>query len=214
MAKKQKIKPKLLIITGPQGSGNHLFAKIFCADPRVHGWKMNLAEWQGHHLEPFALFWKKPKLLLQQTPKKKFNVTSISCPYFYNQQPHDPNYKEFISCAQKIFDVQLIILGRDKNILEVQQQRVRNTHTTPKFIKYVKSLLRFGLPTQFASQELFFLYGREYLKTLSKTTGFPIPFNSKKFVKDFLNCESNRKYIRYIKEGTFDREIFKACKES
>ena len=45
--------PKLLIVTGPQGSGNHLFAKIFNMHPSVKGWQMMWQEWQGHHLEPF-----------------------------------------------------------------------------------------------------------------------------------------------------------------
>ena len=32
---------KILIITGPQGSGNHLYSKIFAMHPLVNGWKMN-----------------------------------------------------------------------------------------------------------------------------------------------------------------------------
>ena len=30
---------KLLIITGPQGSGNHLFSRILSTHPEVGGWK-------------------------------------------------------------------------------------------------------------------------------------------------------------------------------
>jgi hypothetical protein len=214
MAKKKSIKPKLLIITGPQGSGNHLFAKIFCADKRTYGWKMTLKEWQGHHLEPFAEYWRTPTLLKKQKFKNEFYVTSISCPYFYNKKPHDPDYRKFISVAKTIFDITIVILGRDKNILEVQQRRVRSAHTTPRFLKKIKTLMDFELPTFFASQELFFLYGSYYLKLLSTMTQFPIPYKNKSFVKDFLECESNKKYVTAVREGTFDKEIFKACKES
>ncbi len=43
--------PKLLVVTGPQGSGNHLLAKIFNLHPKVNGWNMRWQEWQGHHLD-------------------------------------------------------------------------------------------------------------------------------------------------------------------
>ena len=203
-------KPKLLILTGPQGSGNHMFAKIFSADNRVHGWKMAVEEWQGHHEEPFALFWRKPSLLLEQTLKKKFYVTSISCPYFRNKQPQQPNYREFIRCAEKMFDCQLVILGRDKTILKMQQQRLRTSHTTPKFLKHLKQLTASRLPTTFVSQELFFLYGAEYLKSLSTQTGFPINHKNKQFVKQFLDFESNKKYIKNAEKGYFDDQAKKA----
>jgi hypothetical protein len=203
-------KPKLLILTGPQGSGNHMFAKIFSADNRVHGWKMAVEEWQGHHEEPFALFWRKPSLLLEQTLKNKFYVTSISCPYFRNKQPQQPNYREFIRCAEKMFNCQLVILGRDKTILKMQQQRLRTSHTTPTFLKHLKQLTASRLPTTFVSQELFFLYGAEYLKSLSTQTGFPINHKNKQFVKQFLDFESNKKYIKNAEKGYFDDQAKKA----
>ena len=34
----EESKPNMLIVTGPQGSGNHLFAKLFNLHPEVYGW--------------------------------------------------------------------------------------------------------------------------------------------------------------------------------
>jgi len=60
---KEKPQPRrLLILTGPQGAGNHLFSKIFAFHPMVNGWVMN-DYWEGHHHEPFAKYWDNPELL-------------------------------------------------------------------------------------------------------------------------------------------------------
>ena len=53
---------RLLIITGPQGSGNHLFSRVFSTHPRVGGWKQLLDEyWVPSDLEPFAEYWINPE---------------------------------------------------------------------------------------------------------------------------------------------------------
>ena len=87
-------KSNLLIVTGPQGSGNHLFAKLFNLHPDVYGWNMN-RYWQGHDMEPFNEYWWNPSNL------HKFNwnlntyfVTSISCPYCKNRMVDDKNSLE------------------------------------------------------------------------------------------------------------------------
>ena len=130
----KKQQPKLLIITGPQGSGNHLFAKIFSMHPSVEGWPMLRDEWQGHHEEPFADYWQEPKTLKDKVWERQYYVTSISCPYFKDKQPQIPKYREFINEAKKYCEVIICIIGRDRNILEHQQNRVRDGHTTPTAI--------------------------------------------------------------------------------
>ena len=140
----QKVKPKLLILTGPQGSGNHLFVKIFSSHKSVHGWKMKHNEWKGHHDEPFSLYWRKPELFKDANLNKKYYVTSISCPYFYRKKPTIPDYEKFIKCASTVFKVQICIIGRDKNILYEQQTRVRSKHTTPIALKNFEPLLKYN----------------------------------------------------------------------
>ena len=203
----EKSKPKLLILTGPQGSGNHLFAKIFSSHKSVYGWKMKHNEWQGHHEEPFGIHWRIPYLLKIVEPKKKYYVTSISCPYFYKKKPTIPNYKEFIKYANMSFDVQICIIGRDKNILYEQQKRVRSKHTSPVALKNFESLLKYN--PYFISYELFHLYGLDYCKSISKLLKFPI--DTKK-VKELLKPKynTNKKYITKIKKGLFDRQAYKS----
>ena len=209
----EKSKPKLLILTGPQGSGNHLFAKIFSSHKSVYGWKMKHNEWKGHHEEPFSLYWRKPELLKEiktnvhywfSKTNKKHYVTSISCPYFYRKKPTRPNYKKFIKYANKVFDIQICIIGRDKNILLKQQTRMRSKHTTPIALKNFEPLLKYN--PFFISFELFFLYGIEYCKSISNLLNFPI--NTKK-VKELLKYNTNKNYITKIKKGLFDKQAYR-----
>ena len=46
----------LVILTGPQGSGNHLWSKILSLHADVFGWKSLLDNyWEAHRIsEPFA----------------------------------------------------------------------------------------------------------------------------------------------------------------
>jgi len=207
----EKSKPKLLILTGPQGSGNHLFAKIFSSYKSVYGWKMKHNEWQGHHDEPFSIHWRNPSLLNAVSSNRKYYrsyyVTSISCPYFYKKKPTIPNYKKFITCASKVFDVKICIIGRDKNILLEQQKRVRSKHTTPIALKNFETLLKYK--PYFISYELFHLYGLDYCKSISRLLKFPIDI---KKVKELLKPKynTNKKYITKIKKGLFDKQVYKA----
>ena len=215
MDPEQKQKPKLLIITGPQGSGNHLFAKIFSLHPHVEGWPMLRDEWQGHHLEPFAKYWEDPTQLKDKEWIKPYAITSISCPYFRDKEPQIPNYRSFINEAKKYCDVVIGIIGRDRNILEHQQTRVRKAHTTPTAMEQFEQLYNICDDTHFISHELFFLYGANYLKILSRDLNFPIAWNHATLIDDYVKkSETNKKYIRDGGVGSFDEEVKKACKES
>ena len=215
MDPEQKQKPKLLIITGPQGSGNHLFAKIFSLHPHVEGWPMLRDEWQGHHLEPFAKYWEDPTQLKDKEWIKPYAITSISCPYFRDKEPQIPNYRSFINEAKKYCDVVIGIIGRDRNILEHQQTRVRKAHTTPTAMEQFEQLYNICEDTHFISHELFFLYGAYYLKILSRDLNFPIAWNHATLIDDYVKkSETNKKYIRDGGVGSFDEEVKKACKES
>ena len=121
---------KLLIVTGPQGSGNHLWAKVFSMHPSVNGWPMLKDEREGHHDEPMNEYWQEPSKLseLEIGERNKY-ITSISCPYFKNKQPQIPNYADFVKHAKQKFDeVKMCVIGRDRDIIEMQQTRVRGEH--------------------------------------------------------------------------------------
>ena len=111
---------RLLILTGPQGSGNHLFSKIFALHEDVFGWKSLLnTYWEGHHHEPFAQYWQDPdKLRMFDWTQKDFYVTSVSCPYFKDQSPQIPEYMDFINVAMEKVDYITLMI---KSILNTKQ---------------------------------------------------------------------------------------------
>ena len=107
-----------------------------------------------------------------------------------------------------MLDIQVCIIGRDKNILLKQQRRVRSKHTTPTAIRNFKHLYKYN--PIFISQELFCLYGIDYCNSISKLLNFPI--DTKK-IKALLKYNSNKPYIQQA-QGKFDKEVKKACDES
>lgn len=183
---------KLLVITGPQGSGNHLFAKIFSRHPAVKGWVMN-EYWEGHHTEPFSEYWHNPELLKDYEWKHDYYVTSISCPYYRDKKPHTPRYKEFLDAVP--IEKEIAIIGRDPTILHHQQIRVRGEDTLD-----LESLDLLPNP-HFISTELLFLYREKYMKYLSRLFDFPVTDNT-----DDIN-DSNRKYISAVGAQSLDGKI-------
>lgn len=201
-------------MTGPQGSGNHLFSKVFALHDEVFGWQSLLKTyWEGHHREPFADTWKDPELLEAfDWDCADYFVTSVSCPYVVDGESVLPNFVDFINEASKYCKVQLAIIGRDQNILEAQQKRVRGKHTTPMFIDKIKSLV-YMYPTNFISNELLYLYGKEYLQSMAKELDWPIAWWHEELAS-ILDTNTNAKYVQQVKEYWLDEEVKKAIKDS
>lgn len=196
---------QLLIITGPQGSGNHLWSKVFAHTPNVQGWEgLKDQYWITHQYEPMHEIWEDPKLFFTTEFPNDFYVTSISCPYTHsipNLSKGDggftPNYKAFIECAKlKGFLVKVAIIGRDENILEFQQTRVRKQHTVPWFKDEALPVLIEYNP-HFISTELLFLYREKYLNHLSKMLDFPIQVEQS-VLDTILKDNTNKKYLNTV----------------
>jgi len=196
------MKPTLTIMTGPQGSGNHLFSKALGQNKNIFVWpSLQEKYWEGHDLEPFAEYWKDPSKLNDFDWKQSnYFITSISCPYFDDGVETIPQYNEFIDEAKKFADIQFLIIGRDRNIMKLQQERVRGKHTTPEFLSQLDSVI-FNYKTIFASQEMLYLYELTYLQWLEKELGlYPLeitPDNIK--LLDILSNDANEKYISQTK---------------
>jgi len=194
---------QLLIMTGPQGSGNHLWSKILGETPGVHGWvELTKTFWVGHGNEPFSAIWEDPSLFSQIEWPHTHYVTSVSCPYLKNGGPRItekspysiPNYEPFIKAAKEAgFEVKLAVLGREMNIVKYQQTRVRGQHTAPLFLKELENLTQYN--PIFFSNELLHLYKQDYLKQLSKTLDFPISVSDEK-LEEILSLNSNEKYLK------------------
>lgn len=197
----------MLIVTGPQGSGNHAFSKIFALHKEVYGWRELLNEyWIAHDYEPFSDCWNMPSLLNSiDWTTMDYYVTSISCPYANKGTVTIPKYKDFINATQQLgIRVKIAIIGRDQTILKYQQERVRDRHSYPDFeseLEYLNTL-----EPVYLSTELLYLYKEFYLKSLSKILDFPIAYDDPR-VFEILKQDSNEKYFTSIEPTELDKTV-------
>jgi hypothetical protein len=193
----------LLILTGPQGSGNHLWSKIFALHPRVQGWRALLTDyWIGHDEEPWAHYWQNPQDL-RNAPwgSSDWHVTSISVPYMNNGIATVPDFKGFVTGVQNLgHRVKFAVLGRDKNILQYQETRVRGGVTLDQA---VAEYSKFAQPT-FLSYELLHLYGAQYLQKIERELEFPIDWANPQLT-EILKEDTNSKYFQAVGEQPTDK---------
>ena len=136
----------LAILTGPQGSGNHLWSKIFSLHEDVFGWKSLLDNyWEAHrYSEPFAACWRDPELLSQfDFSTHDHYFTSISVPLGIESKGTKwcPDIKEFGLKAESLgMKVKICVIGRDQTILENQQKRIREESTIRHFYDALKDI--------------------------------------------------------------------------
>jgi hypothetical protein len=202
---------KLLIITGPQGSGNHLFSRVFSTHSDVGGWKSLLDKyWVPSDEEPFAEYWVYPeRLAARQFEGKDYWLANVSCPFFYDGTRYVPKILEVAERANKLgLDVQIAIITRDKNINAEQQLRVRKEHTTPIAQDYYYNvLLNSDFPVHFLSNEALFLHREHYLRYIAKILEFPIDYNNPDIFK-FLKEDPNAKYVKHVNAYWLDQEVW------
>jgi hypothetical protein len=186
----------MLIIAGPQGSGNHMWSKIFALHPDVLGWQALLDEyWIGHDREPFAEYWECPGRLKEfDWSQSEHYVTSISLPYMLNGESHMPDIESFAAGVPGT--VSLAIIGRDRNVLGMQEKRVRGSVTFEAALAYLDSLTTI-YPRAFLSFELLHLYHRRYLRQISNQLGVPVATDDAR-IDSILREDSNHKYFRAI----------------
>jgi hypothetical protein len=195
----------MLILTGPQGAGNHLWSKVLSLHPEVYGWKTLLDNyWEAHRFaEPFAPHWKDHSLLTSfDWSQSEYYFTSISCPLGIvgsDVNPvWNPNVAGFAQAVSNCgIDVSIAVVGRDQTILEYQQSRVRTQSTLSLFLEQLPKL---GQPT-FLSYELLYLYKQDYLKSLN--LNIPIAWNDPR-LDTILADDANEKYIHSIDYNELD----------
>jgi hypothetical protein len=194
----------LLILTGPQGTGNHLWSKIFALHPDVYGWHALLHEyWIGHDQEPFAACWENPELL------KEFNwdlcdyyVTSVSTPYMNNGERTVPNIVRFAATALGLgICVKIAVIGRDRNVLTYQQTRVRGEPTVDIALAEYEKLQTWD--PVFLSYELLHLYREKYLQQIAKQLEFPIDL-AHPHMNNILVDDTNSKYFQPVQHHPTD----------
>lgn len=202
---------KLVIITGPQGSGNHFFSRVFSTHPKVGGWKSLLDKyWVPSDEEYFAKYWVYPEELTEKDFEGyDYWVANVSCPFYYDGVRYIPKIKEFADKARSLnIDVQICIIVRDQNINSEQQKRVRGEVTLPVAMHYYQNnIIGNGFKVHFLDNEAFFLHKQYYLKWISELLDFPVDYNNPDIFK-FINEDPNKKYVKYIDEYWLDEEVW------
>jgi hypothetical protein len=199
-----------------------LWSKIFSESQKVRGWKkLTKKYWDGHGNEPFARIWENPELFLEKEWPHQYYFTSISCPYLsvggpvMNKEDEViiPKYQQFIEYAKKAeFEITLVVIGRDRNILTHQQSRVRTQITWPIFLEKYNSSLQQYEHTHI-STELLYLYRNNYIKQLTKLLDWPIDIGEEK-LEQILVDDTNSKYIKSVEEYWLDEHMKKTSIEN
>jgi hypothetical protein len=206
---------KLVIITGPQGSGNHFFSRVFSTHPKVGGWKSLLEKyWVPSDEEYFAKYWVNPEELSEKDFEGyDYWLANVSCPFFYNGVRYIPKIKEFAEKSQSLgVDVQICIIVRDQNINSEQQKRVRKEVTLPIATEYYQNnIIENEFKVHFLDNEAFFLYRQYYLKWVSHLLDFPIDYDNPDIFK-FIKENPNKKYVNYVNEYWLDKEVWDGIK--
>lgn len=194
-----KNKKKILLIFGPQGSGNHLFARIFSMHPDVHGWQelLEVDYHIPHDQEPFAIYWNDiEKINKDIFGDKNYGIISVSVPFWGKDGlPDIPKvYRVMDKFRALDYEVQPVLIGRDKNILTFQQERRRGG---PSWGCMHQLILEMREMPFFISYELLYMYKEKYLKSLSHWLDFPIAFDDSRLLK-LLSTDQNAKYVKSI----------------
>lgn len=194
---------KLLLLTGPQGSGNHIFSRIFSRHPLVKGWDKILENyWVPTDEDFFAKYFIDPSQLTKDIfESSDYFVTDISCPFVYDGNVKIPKIQEFCEKVES-FDIQIIIcvIVRDEYINIEQQKRLRKGKTLDIAMGEYDKLT---YDINYLSLESLFLHKHKYLKWISKILDFPIDLENPHLFK-FLEKSPNEKYVKYVSEYWLD----------
>lgn len=201
----------LLIVTGPQGSGNHLFSRIFSQHPDIEGWEdLKNNYWVPSDIEPFIEYWLYPeRLTAERFANNNYFVANVSCPCYINGARTWPKIREVADRAKELgVRVTIAIIVRDRNINTVQQQRLMQGYASLPEAQdyYYNNILNSDHEVHFVDHEAFFLHGKHYLKWLSKILDFPVAWDSDR-IYDFIDMDANHKYVTAIDSHWLDEHI-------
>lgn len=206
---------KLLIITGPQGSGNHLFSRLLSLHPDVGGWKeLHNEYWVPSDLETFAKYWVYPEQLHEfDFSSHDYWVANVSVPFMYDGVRYVPKIVEFAEECKKLgIYVEIAIIVRDQNINMEQQLRVRKEVTLPIATDYYyDKLIPSEFPVHFIDHEAFFLHKSFYLQYLQRILKFPIAWDDPNIMR-FIDEDANSKYVKYVDKHWLDEQVWQGIK--
>ena len=182
---------KVVLFTGPQGSGNHLWSKVFTtwADKEY---------WVGHKDEPHSKLWKD----MDSWRTHKFSgdtVVSISIPYAVGGKTIFPDIKRWKEImAKRGINHKICGITRDMTINDFQNARVRSINHYHKAVNYIQTL---DIDC-FLSTETLLLYQWKYVEQVCRQLEFPIDKKDVDFSQSF-----NEKYVHYVESFHLDDTV-------
>ena len=197
----------ILVITGPQGTGNHVFSKVLSMHKDVYGWDQLLREyWVNHDAAPFKDIWREPEKIDSYFWKEPNYVLSVSGPYVENidgvRHTIYPNYKEVLKRLSKKGNLMVGIIGRDQNITAQNQVRKRGVESFHNFLNKIEDLVEYN--HTFLSVELLYMFRHQYVKHLNTVLNIPVDSTDER-LHYILNKDPNAKYVHYVEHSWLDK---------
>jgi len=198
----------ILVISGPQGTGNHVFSKVLSMHSNVHGWDQLLREyWVNHDNAPYKDIWSKPAAIDYIDWEEHENyVLSVSGPYVdgspTGRQTVYPDYAEVLNRLDAKGNLQVGIIGRDQNITAQNQLRKRGVESLHNYLNKIEDLTAYR--HTFLSVELLYMFRHQYVKSLDSVLDIPVDYENQK-LHYILNKDPNAKYVHYVEHSWLDR---------
>ena len=199
----------ILVISGPQGTGNHVFSKVLSMHKDVHGWNQLLREyWINHDNAPYKDIWNNPEVIDHYDWHKHKNyVLSVSGPYVDRgasgvRQTTYPNYKEVLRKLNAKGNLQVGIIGRDQNITAQNQLRKRGVESLHNYLNKIEDITEYR--HTFLSVELLYMFRHQYVKSLNSLLDIPVDYTDER-LHYILNKDPNAKYVHYVEHNWLDR---------
>lgn len=197
----------ILVITGPQGTGNHVFSKVLSMHKDVYGWDQLLREyWVNHDAAPFKDIWREPEKIDSYFWKEPNYVLSVSGPYVENidgvRHTIYPNYKEVLKRLSKKGNLMVGIIGRDQTITAQNQVRKRGVESFHNFLNKIEDLVEYN--HTFLSVELLYMFRHQYVKHLNTVLNIPVDSTDER-LHYILNKDPNAKYVHYVEHSWLDK---------
>lgn len=199
----------ILVISGPQGTGNHVFSKVLSMHSNVHGWDQLLREyWVNHDNAPYKDIWNTPENIDNYDWTEHENyVLSVSGPYVDKDKDgvrHTsyPDYKEVLRRLNEKGNLQVGIIGRDQNITAQNQLRKRGVESLHNYLNKIEDIIEYR--HTFLSVELLYMFRHQYVKSLDSVLDIPVDYSNER-LHYILNKDPNAKYVHYVENSWLDR---------
>jgi hypothetical protein len=199
----------ILVISGPQGTGNHVFSKVLSMHSNVHGWDQLLREyWINHDNAPFKDIWNTPENIDNYDWTEHENyVLSVSGPYVDKdamgvRHTKYPYYKEVLRRLNEKGNLQVGIIGRDQNITAQNQLRKRGVESLHNYLNKIEDIMEYR--HTFLSVELLYMFRHQYVKSLDSVLDIPVDYTNER-LHYILNKDPNAKYVHYVENSWLDR---------